>query len=369
MKVSINFPLNSIERYSTKVLHILNLAISLGLLTTGARGRSFNELTKVLGLPRNIKIIPTKFQEISKPLKSVKQFTMCQAMYIDDKIEIEPSYKELAKKYFEFEIRNADFGNERSKTVSIINSWISKKTNKLIENFLTESSIDSLTRLILVNAILFKGTWVTQFDETKTHKRLFTAANGQVKKIDMMNIEMEFRYIDDCKEFDAKILNMPFAGDHLSFIVILPNNKRTGFINISSKFDSKVFEEVIESMIWLKVNVVIPKFKMETTKSLKESLKKLGIGSCFNGKGSFKGISPDHNLFISDVLYKAVIDVNEEGTVVAEATSVIMMLKSTAFAAPSLQFVCDRPFQFFIYDEQLNLIVFAGHFSNPSSIL
>ncbi|KAI3388954.1 hypothetical protein SNEBB_002865 [Seison nebaliae] len=345
-----------------------SIATAMGLAVVGARGKTFQQLRSVLELPSDIQSVASEFGYMMKSFDSLKEVTMVNKMYVHNKMPLETSYRYLATEYFKADAQNVDFGGNKKKIVSNVNNWVSKNTNNLITKLLDESDITPLTRLILLNAIHFKGTWLKQFNKRSTRPSIFTLSNGRSSSIDMMNIQSKFRFMENSKDFDAKILSMPYEGDRLSFIIMLPNDKKKGFETISSKFDSELFHKVVNNLLVQNVQVSIPKFKIETAESLKKPLIDMGADNAFTGSANFQGISKKEDLYISDVLHKAVLDVNEEGTEAAAVTGVIMNTKSFSHHKP-LQIICNRPFQYFIYDHKLNMILFAGHFANPNSII
>ncbi|KAI3388953.1 hypothetical protein SNEBB_002864 [Seison nebaliae] len=346
----------------------VSLATAMSLATVGARGKCFDELQKTLNLPGDIKTIGDEFEKLMKSLNSLKEVTMVNKMFVHAAMKIEPSYKGIAKEQFQAEARNVDFGGDTKQIVDEVNNWVSENTNELITQLLSQSDINPLSRLILLNAIHFKGMWKSQFKKERTQPFDFHKANGEVVKMQaMIEAETKFDFNPNCKELDAKVLKMQYLGDRLSFVVVLPNDEKNGFKKISNKFNSQIFSQILKRMPHMKVTVVLPKFKIETSESMVKNFQKLGVSRCFNDKSDFTGIAKEEELYISEILHKAVIDVNEEGTEAAAATAVMMMTRC-AMVQP-MEIVCNRPFQYFIYDEQQNMILFAGHFANPQTVI
>ncbi|KAI3381684.1 hypothetical protein SNEBB_004579 [Seison nebaliae] len=347
----------------------VSLATAMSLATVGARGKCFDELQKALNLPGDIKTIGDEFQKLMKSLNSLKEVTMVNKMLVHDKMKIESSYKEIAKEQFQAEARNVDFGGDKKQIVDEVNNWVSKNTNQMIKQLLSQSDINPLTKFILLNAIHFKGIWKSQFKKDRTKPFDFHKANGKIVKMQAMTEFLtKFDFLHNCKELDAKVLKMPYLGDRLSFVVVLPNDKNNGFRKILGKFNSEVFCQVLNRMPHLKVNVVIPKFKIETSESMVNNFKKLGISRCFSEKSDFTGIVKDEELFISEIFHKAVIDVNEEGTEAAAVTLIRLRGGANVVEEP-IEIICDRPFHYFIYDEELKTILFAGFFADPLAVV
>ncbi|KAI3379383.1 hypothetical protein SNEBB_007360, partial [Seison nebaliae] len=344
------------------------LATAMSLATVGARGESFKELQKALNLPNDIKTIGEEFQKIMRSLNSVEEITMVNKMFVHGKMKIKSSYKEIAKEQFQAEARNVDFEGNREQIVDEVNKSVSENTNQLITKVLDASDIDDLTRCLLFNAIHFKAAWKSQFKKYQTTEFDFHQANGKiVKLLAMTEHHRQSAFLPNCKELDAKVLKMLYLGDRLSFVIVLPNDKNDGYKKILKKYNSEVFCQILTNMPYNIIDLVkIPKFKIETSKSMIDNFKKLGVSNCFNWETSdFTGITEYEPLYISGICHKAVISVNEEGTEAAALTMARLRGGGGGRKDP-IEMICDRPFHYFIYDEELNMILFAGFFAGHS---
>jgi serpin B len=219
------------------------------------------------------------------------------------------------------------------------------------------------TRLVLTNAIYFKGNWASQFKKDATKKAPFFTKPGQKLEVDMMWQLKNFRYGEDK---GLKILQLPYKANELSMLVILPN-KIDGLSDVEKTLTAEKVSKWISSMNNEEVRVFLPKFKMTRSFSLKEKLVQLGMGGAFGDKANFSGMNGLKNLFISAVIHKAFVDVNEEGTEAAAATAVVMEGTTCERISREIIFKADHPFIFMIIDNGSGSILFMGRLDNPKS--
>lgn len=264
----------------------------------------------------------------------------------------------------------------------MINDWVEKITQSKIKDLIKPDMLNSLTRLVLVNAIYFKGDWASKFDIKKTADEVglfhihniqlnqhilqdFHLDDGSTKKVPMMRQtkKFEFAILD---ELSASMLELPYTGDRLSLQLVLPrrgNNlaaleQKLRTADLQQLFDSNRGEE--------KVAVTLPRFKLEQTISLTDQLQQLGMTDMFvGGKADFSAIDGSRNLYVSEVVQKAFIEVNEEGSEAAAATGAVMMMRSMPM--PPEEFRADRPFLFFLRDKLTGMLLFQGRVADPSA--
>ncbi|RMC16063.1 hypothetical protein DUI87_08272 [Hirundo rustica rustica] len=231
----------------------------------------------------------------------------------------------------------------------------------------TEGILNSLTRLVLVNAIYFKGNWEEQFNKQSTRESPFQINKNESRPVQMMFKEENFNmtYIGD---FQTKILELPYVGNELSMIILLPDairDESTGLERLESEL---TYEKLIdwinpEMMDSTKVRVSLPRFKLEEDYDLKGLLSSMGMPDAFDsGKADFSGISSGNELVLSEVIHKSFVEVNEEGTEAAAATAAMMMMRCS-MRVP--EFTADHPFLFFIRHNKTSSILFCGRFCHP----
>ncbi|KAM6953367.1 leukocyte elastase inhibitor-like [Aplochiton taeniatus] len=274
------------------------------------------------------------------------------------------------KKHYNAELESVDFVNNSETARVNINSWVEKQTQDKIKNLLAKGVLDNLTRLVLVNAIYFKGHWDLQFQEAYTKEAPFRISKLQNanKPVKMMYQKSKFplTFIPEAK---CQILELPYKGKDLSMLIMLPNemeDSTTGLEKLEKELTYTNFVEWTgpDRMHRVEVEVGLPRFKMEETYDLKEVLTRMGMVDAFdNARCDFSGMSPVKDLFLSKVVHKAFVEVNEEGTEAAAATAAIMMCCSMPISPPT--FIADHPFLFFIRHNPTQSILFAGRYCSP----
>jgi len=238
---------------------------------------------------------------------------------------------------------------------------VEMQTRYKIKDLLPEGSVNSMTRMILVNAIYFKGDWLHAFNPEQTETAPFqTLENGTVEVPMMKLAKTRFAYGEnDC----FQTLELPYKGEEVSMLLILPT-MTNGLAHIKECFAPGNLEACTKGMRQREVNVFLPRFKVESTfASLKRNLAALGLTDAFNSQlANFSGIS-NQSLLIDDVVHKAFVEVNEEGTEAAAATGIIM--RTTSMPAPPKIFRADHPFVFLIRENQSGKILFMGRICDP----
>ncbi|MHC4989294.1 MAG: serpin family protein [Planctomycetota bacterium] len=303
------------------------------------------------------------------------------------------SFLGWAKNGYKAGLENVDFVNETEKSRQKINRWVEDKTNDKIKNLIPKGALNALTRLVLTNAIYFKGDWAEQFDKDDTQDEDFFVSADKTVKAPLMYQKEDFKY---GQTDTLQLLELPYKGDDLSMLILLPRRldsegnaipstlpsievirgrnqetlkpKTTSF-SLSKVEDQLTAENLAEwqkKMRKQEVEVFLPKFKMTSQFGLSETLAKMGMPDAFDSlKADFSGMTGNKDLFISAVLHKAFVEVNEEGTEAAAATGVMMEL-SMALEGPV--FRADHPFVFVIKDNNTKSILFVGRVADPTKM-
>jgi serpin B len=273
------------------------------------------------------------------------------------------SYKELTKKYYGTSENSIDVTNPK-KSAEKINNWVVKKTKDKIHNLIAPENIISSTKLIITNAVYFKGDWLNRFKNEATKEEDFNPFSSAPVKAKMMHQKNHFKYLTvDGSEF----IELPYKENQLSMIVILPEEKGKNALTKAEKKLSASLEKFLSADAKkIEVNLTLPKFKIETPSLvLNKQLQKLGIKDAFK-KADFSGIDGTHDLYIHLVTHKAMINVDEKGTEAAAATAVVIARQSVAVNEPK-EFRADRPFIYLIRDNDTGLILFIGKLLNPTT--
>jgi serpin B len=271
-------------------------------------------------------------------------------------------FLELIESSYDGRLNEVDFVKAAESARKTINAWVEKKTNGKIKNLISQGVLDSMTRLVLTNAIYFKGNWARQFEEKRTQDAPFTLAEGQKIDVAMMYQKAEFGYMET-DTFQA--LELPYVDQELSMVILLPKE-----FDALGEFEKTLAPENLTQ--WLtnihkrEVVVFVPKFKMTSQFSLASVLTSMGMEDAFSSDADFSGMDGKRDLFISAVIHKAYVEVNEEGTEAAAATGVVMRLTSVGPAQIPI-FRADHPFLFLIRDNLTGSILFIGRVANPKN--
>ncbi|CAF1174276.1 unnamed protein product [Rotaria sp. Silwood1] len=279
---------------------------------------------------------------------------------------------------FTADIKLEDFENESAQAVQRINAWVEQQTNKLIRNLLSTKDITPETRLILINSIYFKGTWIKEFNQNLTKKDAdFYETNGKISKVTLMHQREKYAYAEN-NDLYVQIVHVPYISENKDvefvFTVILPNRgAQLDVVEQKLASQSDLIQKLLshQNTRIEELHLYLPKFKMEATFELSNILQQLGMKDAFNSyKANFTGIASEKNdrdrLYISKVIHKAFIDVNEEGSEAAAATAVIITHHGPSLPPPQpIEFKADRPFLFFIRESRQNIVLFSGKFISP----
>lgn len=242
-----------------------------------------------------------------------------------------------------------------------INEWIEEETQEKIKDLIPQGAINPLTRLVLANAIYFKGSWYYPFDEALTTKAPFTTLDGSDVEVDMMKLNNKNLLYGRGENYQA--VNLPYMSSDFSMTVLIPNEG--SFADFEDGLSPDILSAILEGMSSATVNLQMPKFDYETTIDAKQVLGMLGMTEAFNEEtANFSGITEEEKLFISEVLHKATITVNEEGTEAAAATVVIFRATSARPEEP-INLVIDRPFIYLIRHQPSGSILFMGRVTQP----
>ncbi|CAK1548274.1 unnamed protein product [Leptosia nina] len=337
---------NELEKKTSVVASPLSAEYVLALVALGSEDPAHAELLQTLGLPGD-DAVRSAFTNVSAKLKSVKGITLNVAnkVYVQDGgYELNSALQNDAVKVFDAAIEKLDFA--RAGAADTVNKWVESKTNNRIKELLTADSVNSDTRLVLVNALYFKGLWLKQFDKMSTMDQPFHLDETKTVDIPMMFIEEEFSY-GESTDLGVQYLKMPYKGEEASMLIVLPE-EINGLDKVLKKLaDGYDLLGDVDKMGETKVRVTLPRFKIETEIDLGDLLPKLGVKAIFdqNNSGLTKLLNSDEKLFVSKAVQKAFIEVNEEGAEAAAATAMgIMMCSAIIDEPPVPSFTADRPF-------------------------
>lgn len=349
-----------------------SISSALAITYEGARGTTADEIRSVFFFPANQTVMREGYAAENAAINAGDAgytLSTANALWAEKTYSFLPAYTATAQEYYGANTTNLDFVNQPEASRKTINSWVAGQTNDKILDLLPEGSIDALTRLVITNAVYFKGTWKMQFDANQTADAPFTTPSGSQVTVKMMQQTGEDATYPYAANADIQMLSLPYTakdGKGLSMVILLPRGN-----NLSAAvpyLDPANLSALEQSASTRQVKVYIPKFKVETQYSLPDTLAAMGMPTAFSGNADFSGMDGTKNLYISDVVHKAYIEVNEEGTEAAAATGVVMRAKGVApgYEEPVPVFRADHPFLFLIQDNDTGTILFTGRITNPN---
>ena len=343
-----------------------SISSALAMTYAGARGRTAAQMAEVLAfsLPPDrlnpaLSGLMAGLNAKGKPY----ELHVANALWGQTRYPFAPAFLQTIKTHFGGGFREVDFIDEanREQARRTINTWTEEQTANKIKDLIARGVLSDLSRLVLTNAIYFKGPWALQFKASATQPMPFTVSGTQKVAVPMMRQKGEFGY---ARDGGVQILELPYAGGDLSMVVLLP---------AASSSVEKLREALPQQLDgWLaaispeEVEVYLPRFKLEQRFVLNEPLIALGMADAFSdAEADFSGMRADggKGLYISKVIHKAFVDVNEVGTEAAAATAVVMGTKSVSMMSV---FKADRPFLFLIRDVRTGTVLFMGRLSEPT---
>ena len=336
---------------------------AISMTYEGAEGQTADEIKSVFHFPES-NILRPNFAKIYNSInKAIKDYELKtgNALWVQQDYPFLEDYLTKIEKYYGGKAANIDFIKETEASRLTINSFIEEQTNKKIKNLIPDGFIDVTTRLVLTNAIYFKGDWQWQFDKSDTFEGDFRITDNNIVKTEMMNMEpdkTEFNYVDT---EELQILELPYKGDKISMLILLPKDNLD---MIESTLSAEKLNEYKSQMKETKLDsIFLPKFEFDTKYFMKDTLAAMGMPTAFSRNADFSGMTGMQDLFIDFVIHQAYIKVDEKGTEAAAATAVGMKLPAVM---PDNIFNADHPFIFVIQEKENGSILFLGKVVDPT---
>uniref|UniRef100_A0A672ISL9 Antithrombin-III n=2 Tax=Salarias fasciatus TaxID=181472 RepID=A0A672ISL9_SALFA len=274
------------------------------------------------------------------------------------------TYQNISETVYGTRLQPLDFKEHAEESRVTINDWIANKTENRIQETLPAGVLDSTTVLVLVNTIYFKGQWKNKFDKDNGVVADFHVSPSRSCAVPMMYQEARFRY-RHFPDDQVQLLEMPYSGDDITMVMILPS-KDTPLSKVEEMLDLGKLSSWLDQMKETTVSVQLPRFRVEDSFSLKEKLQSMGLRDLFNAdRASLPGMLEDGSdgIYISDAFHKAFLEVNEEGSEAAAATSVVVIGRSINLNREV--FVANRPFLLLIREATINTLLFVGRVADP----
>jgi serpin B len=342
-----------------------SISTALAMTFAGARGNTAKQMAEVLHFPLAQKHVHRAFGRLETRLNAVRDsgtidLNVANALWAQKEYRFLSEFLDLVTGNYGAELSYADFKTAHEAARKEINDWVGCRTNMKIKDLIKPGLLNSLTRLVLVNAIYFKGSWRNQFEESATKDACFWVAPELKVDVPMMGQEHEFNYMETS---DTQVLELPYLGNDLSMVILLPK-KIDGLAQLETSLSIENLNAMLASLKKRKIMIYLPRFKISSGFSLEKTLALLGMPDAFDpNSADFSGIVGLMKLCISRVVHKAFVEINEEGTEATAATGVVM--RSTAAPVATKVFRVDRPFVFLICDNRSGSILFLGRIVNP----
>ena len=344
----------------------LSLSSALAMTYAGARSETAQQMARVLHFPPDQEGLHQAFATLTRDLNARSpdyELYVANALWGQRDFTFLEPFLNTLNSHYGAGLGRVDFKADAENVRGTINRWVEDKTRDKIKDLIGPGILNAATRLVLANAVYFRGLWAEQFKRNKTQDEPFYLSADQTETAPLMSITHTFGYVDG-DQFQA--LEMPYKGKALSMVILLPKEK-DGLTGFERSLTPERLTEWITGLREQEVVVTIPRFKVTSEFRLDKTLGAMGMPLAFSDAADFSGMTGKPDLLISAVLHKAFVDVNEEGTEAAAATGVVMA--PTAMPVPSHPpvFRADHPFLFLIRDGRSNSILFMGRVANPKA--
>ncbi|CAN6460072.1 unnamed protein product [Victoria cruziana] len=353
----------------------LTLHIALSMVAAGSKGRTCDQILSFLKAKSSDELNSLSAQIVSLILADGSTLggpalSSASGVWVDRSMPLKPAFEGIVKGVYGAEAKAVDFQLKATEVENEVNSWAESQTNGLVKELIPSGSVNNLTRLILANALYFKGAWKDKFDASVTKEGSFYPLSGESVQVPFMTSSKK-QFIAAFPGF--KVLKMPYGQGEdkrlFSMYFFLPD-ERNGLHSLVEKVGADT-DFINRHLPLNKVEVgqfMIPKFKVSYGFEASMVLKQMGLVLPFSGEAELTEMvdSPLGNkLSVSSIFHKSFIEVNEEGTEAASATAAVVMLRSAMIPQPPVDFIADHPFMFMIREELTGVLLFAGHVVNP----
>lgn len=344
-----------------------SISSALAMTCAGARGETARQMEQVLHFDQSQADLSPLFHQLDKAVKADKggnELNIANSIWPQKKYPFQEDFLNLLKRDYGATVSPLDYVNDAERARGTINRWVDVQTRHKISEIIGPGVLNEMTRMVLVNAIYFKGTWATPFPKHATLSDRFYPTPDTHITVPFMHVSDEFRYGENDQ---LQLISMEYVGQKLEMLILLPRD-RDGIGQLENDLNTTNLSWWLSNMAVEQVDVALPKFKITSEFGLAETLRGMGMEDAFDsGKADFSGIDGRrHWLYINAVLHKAYVDVYEKGTEAAAATAVTMV--SSSIVRPvelPKQFRADHPFIFLIRDSTTGSILFLGRVTRP----
>ena len=340
----------------------LSIETALAMTSLGARGETLAEMNKVLQLPaaRAHSGVGAYLNSLQTAPGAKYELAVANALWLQQGMPFRPEFLTQSKTYYQADPHSIDFAQAENARQTI-NHWVEEKTKDKIKDLFAPGTLSAVNRLVLTNAIYFKGKWAHPFEKSMTKDEPFHVTGDKTVKAPLMRRWSEYQYFAGK---GVQVVDLPYAGDRISMLVILPA-AADGLPAIEKALTEKQLASWVAKLAHKPGEVLMPRFTTTDKFDLGDTLQDMGMKRAFSNDADFSGMSPEQ-IMITRVVHKAFVDTNEEGSVAAAATGVALEPKA-AVADPVTPFTfrADHPFLFLIRHERSGSILFLGRVMNP----
>ncbi|MBX3219914.1 MAG: serpin family protein [Labilithrix sp.] len=342
---------------------------ALGITYLGARGSTAREMATALGLDNDANVAARLARaelDAWQDSKGGAELNIATRLWIDDDFAIQPAFAKTAETSFGAAPASVDFAKSEDARKAI-NTWVAEKTKDKIPDLLPQGAVDARTRLVVTNAIWFKGRWEFPFRKPETKDGPFKTDGKKSVTVPLMHQTDSLRV---ATEPGLKVLELRYADSQLAMLVVLPDDPQpSALAKVEASLDPDTVDKWTAALATARVNVTLPRFVFRSGGAMNTPLQELGMKTAFTDKADFSGIADPHaseRLFVSQVIHQTWISVDELGTEAAAATAATMRTTSM-ITGPVVEFRADHPFLFLIHDTKHGRLLFAGRVTNPKS--
>ena len=350
------------------VVSPLSIWSALAMTHAGAQGRTAEEVASVLRMPNSANAFAQNWQTIRHLQERINtspvKLHTANRVWLDTDYKVQASYLNHLERDYQASPALLDFQHQPDASRVQINQWVSQQTHGLIPELLEAHSLDTMTRLVLTQAMYLKAPWAKAFDKSLTEKSTFELANGRRVDVPMMKQQGHWLAAEvSNQKTQTQIVELPYKQDDLRMVLFVPRKA----------------SELPQAIAWLgkdwsaqlhaqNVHITLPRWKARQAQQLNQSLQQLGMREAFDAeRANFSGISDRRDLYISAIQHEARVEVSEEGTEAAAATGVVMTMRASFEIARPLEIKADRPFAWAVVDSKDRGVLFAGVVQDPRS--